>query len=288
MDDSLFEKLPRFSWAEIKDHIENQKPFEAITPMATAFIRIKKYVPCFGLAIHAGHRVREELLSKMAIDEREREYEEDTFVDEFISDYPMQMIALDSRYEYDLNRSSDQAVYLKPFQSWGKKVWRTPPTKEELAISYQKWDEFHELLDYMIGESIKQHGKTLVFDMHSYNFQRKSFFGKEKQLPLFNVATSEKDHKKYKKVIDLTLSELQTVEIPGHATTVKENEVFVKDGAVATSIESKFDQALVLPIEVKKVYMNEHTGEGNREMIELLDQFFSGFHKKIFEQFLAS
>src|SRR6516162_6581779 len=119
MDEQRLENIRRCSWADFKKHIAEKTPFEAISPLGTALIRIKSFEPIIGLAIHAGHRVREELLSKMAIDETDRLYEEDFGVEQFIADFPIQMIGLDSRYEYDINRKCNESVYLKPFQSWG-------------------------------------------------------------------------------------------------------------------------------------------------------------------------
>src|SRR5262249_29499494 len=158
------ERLPRYSWAEIKKHVEAKSPFEAISPMGTALIRIKKYEPLVGLATHAGHLVREELQMKMAMEDVERRVEEGPGTDEFVANYPIQMIALDSRYEYDIDRPREESVYLKPFQSWGKKVWRTPPTKDELNICFQKYDEFHELFDYLVGEFVTMFERVLCLD----------------------------------------------------------------------------------------------------------------------------
>jgi hypothetical protein len=180
------------------------------------------------------------------------------------------VIGLDSRYEYDLNRPKDQSVYLKPFQSWGKKVWMHPPSKEELDISYQKYEEFYEILDYLVEQFAARFGKVLVLDVHSYNFRRQTYIGREKTLPLFNLAASPQDQVKFRKILDGVARSLATLQLPGVATTVKENDIFKKDGAVATAIEKKYPQTLVLPLEIKKIYMDERTGELNAEAVQTL------------------
>ncbi len=270
MDERYLEKLRRFSWADFQKLVEDGTPFETISPMGTALFRVKHYEPCIALGVHAGHRVREEFLSKMAIEEQDRLYEEDVGVEQMIQDFPIQMIGLDSRYEYDLNRPRDQSVYLKPFQSWGKKVWLHPPSKEELNISYQKYDEFHEMLDFLVERMTARFGKLLVLDAHSYNFRRQNYQGREHTLPTFNLAASATDQKKYRAVLDRIAQNLAKIRIGGAAATVKENDVFKKDGAVAAVLEKKYPDAFVLPVEIKKVYMDERTGELAPSVIESL------------------
>ena len=96
MDERTLERLPRFSWEDLKKKIDAKAPFEALSPMGTMLLRVKEYQPLIGLAVHAGHRLREELQSKMGIEEDDRRYDEDTHSDYFISDFPIQLIGLDS------------------------------------------------------------------------------------------------------------------------------------------------------------------------------------------------
>ena len=281
MDEKALEKIPRMTWGDFKKNLSSQKPFEGVSPLSTAYIRVQSYEPIIGLAIHAGHRVREELQSKMAITEEERLYEEDAGVDQFISDFPIQMIGLDSRYEYDVNRKLDNAIYLKPFQCWGKRVWITPPTKEELNISQQKWEEFHEMLSFLVEEIHRSQGKTFVLDLHSYNYQRTNPTRKPIDFPDFNLAVSTQDHTKYRKALDALTNELKKLEITNGTPTVKENDVFKKDGAVATKLEALYPNCLITPVEVKKIYMNEKTGEMNPPMIETIRRKMAPLAKKV-------
>ncbi|MFH1017691.1 MAG: N-formylglutamate amidohydrolase [Pseudomonadota bacterium] len=270
MDERYLEKLPRFSWAEFKKHVDAGTPFEAISPIATTLIRVKRYDPCIALAVHAGHRLREESLSKMTIEETERLQDEDVATEHMIQDFPIQLVGLDSRYEYDLNRRRDQSVYLKPFQSWGKKVWLHPPSKEELDISYQKYDEFYEMLDCVAEQMTARFGKFLVFDVHSYNFRRQQYVGREQALPTFNIAASAADQKKHRAVLDQIAQNLAKVRLTNADSKVKENDIFKKDGAVVAALEKKCPDALTVPIEIKKIYTDERTGDVNRAMIEVL------------------
>jgi N-formylglutamate amidohydrolase len=280
MDDRYLERIPRISWAEFKKNLAERKPFEAISPMGTALFRVKRYEPSVVVAAHAGHRVRDELLTKMAIEEADRAYEEDTSVDEIAAELPVQMIALDSRYEYDANRIREQAVYLKPFQSWGKKVWQVPPTKEELEICYQKHDEFQEMLDHLVEQISGLTGRALVIDLHSYNHRRPAQQIRSEAMPTFNLATSAHDQQKHRKALDALAGELRAIDLPG-GVTVKENAVFKKDGALATALEPKYPESLVVPIEVKKIYMDETTGEVFPDLVARLRRGLGLVHQAV-------
>ncbi len=260
MDERLLERLPRFTWNDLKKNIDSKTPFEALSPMGTMLLRVKAYQPLIGLAVHAGHRLREELQTKMGIDEDDRRYDEDTHSDYFIEDFPIQLIGLDSRYEYDIDRKRDQAVYLKPFQCWGKKVWQMPPSKEELAISYQKYDEAHELIEFFVEQILAYFHKAVVIDLHTYSFKRQMYGAKSASLPIFNIGTTRIDRNRHGKFVDALMEDLKKLQLNGSAVTVLENDVFKGDGAVVTEIAKKFPEATPLPLDIKKVFMDEATG----------------------------
>jgi hypothetical protein len=261
MDERILERLPRVSWNDITKKLTDKAPFEALSPMGTMLLRVKEYRPLIGLAVHAGHRLRDELQMKMGIDEEERKYDEDTYSDYLVSDFPIQLIGLDSRYEYDLDRKREQAVYLKPFQCWGRKVWQSPPTKGELEICLQKYDEAHELIAYFVEQVIAVHQKAVVFDLHTYSYKRPMHGNKSSTLPVFNVGTTKLDRAKHVQGIETLLSELRKVQLSGINVTVAENDVFKGDGAVISEIAPKFPEALIFALDIKKVFMDETTGK---------------------------
>lgn len=287
MDEKVLEEIPRFSWANIKKHLAEKTPFEAISPMGTALIRIKSYQPLVGLALHGGHQVREEFQMKMAIEDLERRIEEGPATDDFITSFPIQMIALDSRYEYDLDRPREESVYLKPFQSWGKKVWRTPPTKDELEMSYQKYDEFHELFDFMVEQFTEMFGKIFCLDLHTYSPKRPTFVGKMGALPMFCVSSTDTDRKQFKEPIDYFISQLGKVNLPGGGSGVKENDPFKKDGALTTAFSTKFADSLFLPIEIKNIYLHDETGELDPAIVAPLTDLFGSLGSTCLDRWFA-
>lgn len=80
--------------------------------------------PLIGTAIHDGHGVWPRLEAQMALDTAGRLREEDPFTAQFIADLPNRIVVHRSRFEVDLNRASEGAIYLHPDQAWGLKVWQ--------------------------------------------------------------------------------------------------------------------------------------------------------------------
>ncbi len=272
--------LPRYSWGEIQKKISSKTPFEAISPLGTALIRVRAYEPLMALAVHAGHLVREELQSKMMIEEDSRRYEEDRFSEQLIAHFPIQMVALDSRYEYDLNRPRDQAVYLKPFQSWGKKVWINPPTRDELVISYQKHEEFHELLDFLLEQFEAIHGRILIFDVHSYNYRRPNLADRADSLPQFDVGTTQIDSKRDGALLGFILQELRKADFSPTANIVRTDALFKGDGEIPTAIARTHPESLLIPLEIKKTYMDELLGAANASLVDQISAFLFAVAKR--------
>ena len=73
--------------------------------------------PIVATAIHHGHELRPEAAEAIALSDAERLLEEDPFTGEAILDVPTHVIAHRSRFEVDLNRPAEGAVYRTPEQS---------------------------------------------------------------------------------------------------------------------------------------------------------------------------
>ena len=71
----------------------------------------------------------------MALSDADRLREEDPFTGEAVRGVPQHVIAHRSRFEFDLNRDSENAVYRTPEQSWGLEVWKSEALDDELVQS---------------------------------------------------------------------------------------------------------------------------------------------------------
>jgi len=259
--------VERLKIDEIIDNIRNFRPFKCISESEGFYIEIESYLPYIGGAIHGGHRLRKEIESKCNLSEFERWQEEDPYTDIFIKNFPIKIIGLDSRYEYDLNRDKENCVYE---DAWGKKVWAIELTKEEKAMSLAKYDEFY----LVIGELIKtlefMYEKVYVYDIHSYNYKRDSYAGRD--LPLFNLGTTNLSKDKFSKDIDVFFNLLSKIKIKEHKNYTAENDIFKGNGNFSKFITKISSKTVTYPLEIKKVFCDENTGEHHIEIINNIEE----------------
>ncbi|UCE05903.1 MAG: N-formylglutamate amidohydrolase [bacterium] len=228
-----------------------------------------------GTAIHAGNRIRDDLQDVIKISLADRYREEDPGTEKFIQEFPIQIIARDSRFEYDINRSSDRAVYLTPDMAWGLNVWKHPLTQEEINISLAKHREFHQLMDVVVDYLLQQNKFAIIFDLHSYCYQR------EERLPWhvnedpdINLGTEAMNPSTFDNMIKEFLNRLAKISVDGHLISVAENKKF-KGGYLARRLCARnHDTLAVFAIEFKKIFMNEWTGEF---YLPILDELINKF-----------
>ena len=229
-------------------------PVEASLPDGSLTLKILDYVPYIGTAIHHGHRFREELLPACVLDESERYYEEDPGTGDWLDGLPITLIGGDSRYEYDLNRSPEECIYT---EAWDKPVWNRPLTEQEKNTSRGKHARYYRILGALLEKLENKFGRSILFDIHSYNMKRE---GRE-TAPVFNVGTSQIEKRRWHKTLKRLGERLNEVELPNLDVQAKQDAVFYGKGYQATFTRENFSAVLTVPLEVKKVYMDEHSGE---------------------------
>lgn len=250
--------------SEIIKLIEQKKTFEATASDNSFSIKINKYVPYCCTAIHDGGNLRDRLKNKIAIDDYNRWYEEDPHTGKFIDSLPITLVGLDSRFEYDLNRKPEDCIY---DEAWGKQVWKRPLTPSEKQASLQKHHNFYKVVHALIQKLEDLYGSCIVYDLHSYNYQRW-----DRNVPLFNIGTERIDDSKYEKFIENWVAELSAISLTGVENQTAINDVFFGRGYNLEFITQNFSNTLVLATEVKKVYSNELTGEDYPKLIRELQQ----------------
>lgn len=259
-------KIKKAEIKEIIRLIENETLFEATSSDGGFTIKINKYVPYCCTAIHNGSQLRPELHSKIALDEYQRWYEEDPFTADFIASMPITIEGNDSRFEYDLNRRPEDCVY---DEAWGQKVWTRKLTPRETRQSKKKHANYYKVLHALIQKLESLFGGCVVYDIHSYNFERW-----ERDVPLFNIGTENIDQKRYDSTIQHWKEELQSIQLPNIVNQSEINDVFYGRGYNLEYLSTNFENTLVLATEVKKVYCNELTGDIYPKVIRLLQKHF--------------
>ena len=102
----------------------------------------KGHSPVVAAAIHDGHQVRGEVSRILALTDAERLREEDPFTALWTEVAETRIIGLQSRFEVDLNRPREKAVYITPEDAWGLRVWQERPDEHLISRSLAGYDAF--------------------------------------------------------------------------------------------------------------------------------------------------
>jgi N-formylglutamate deformylase len=222
--------------------------------------------PVVATAIHAGHAVRPEVAERLAVDEATRLREEDPFTAGLAAVAPTWLVPLKSRFEVDLNRPRDEAVYRGPGDAWGLEVWCEPCDEELIARSLAEYDAFYALLERVLREREGRHGRFVLLDVHSYNHRRQGADGPAADpalSPEINVGTGTLDRARWGDLVDRFCADLAACRVRGHALDVRENVAFM-GGEMAAWVHRTFPATgCALAIEVKKTFMDEWSGRAN-------------------------
>ena len=215
-------------------------------------------------AIHDGHHVREELESRFALSSEARFREEDPFTGAWTSVATTQVLVHRSRFEVDLNRPRDQAVYQRPEHAWGLKVWSEPLPPAVLERSRAEYDVFYQRMEHLLSKIAAREGGFVVFDLHSYNHRRGGPDAPPddpERNPEINVGTGTMNRKRWGPVVDRLIDDLRAFDFLGRRLDVRENVKFY-GGNMTRFIHERFPtEGCSLAIEAKKFFMNEWTGE---------------------------
>ena len=230
-------------------------------------------------AIHAGHKVRPQLLEKMALSDADRLREEDPFTDIFAKPAALRVIATHSRFEVDLNRPREGAVYQKPEDAWGLQVWKEPLTQEELEASLAIYDAFYDQMQHLFDDLRSRYEKIVVLDIHSYNHHRRgpaAPFDDPEKNPDINVGTDTNPAvNRWRGLIDTAIKNLQSYDYFGRHLDVRENVKF-GGGYFSEWIHKNYAPHIcVLSIEFKKFFMDEWTGSADRKQIDEIEKMMA-------------
>jgi len=231
--------------------------------------------PLVATAIHDGHAMREELRARCALRGSVMLREEDPFTGEWTSVANTRVVARRSRFEVDLNRPREKAVYLEPGDAWGLDVWREPLTQEMVDRSLSLHDSFYAELKLLLRSKVEGHGRFVLLDLHSYNHRREGPEGPPaapEENPEVNVGTGNLDRELWAPVVEALLSALRGFDFRGRHLDVRENVKF-RGGYLSKWVQQEFPgSGCALAIEFKKFFIDEWTGEPVPETLEAVRQ----------------
>jgi len=222
--------------------------------------------PVLSVAVHAGHELRPELADAMVLAEPARLREEDPGTGFWASRVvPTWLVAQRSRFEVDLNRPREAAVYVRPEQCWGLEVWGHPLGPGHVRRSLAVYDAFYAALAGIVDRAVAQFGHFVLYDVHSYNHRRdgpEAAPADPAENPDINLGTGSMDRDRWAPVVERFLADLRAVRLPslGRRLDVRENVRF-RGGHLAQWIHDRYPRTgCALAVEVKKFFMDEHTG----------------------------
>ncbi len=244
--------------------------------------------PVVSVAIHYGHSLRNEVNSEIELSHEDRLREEDPFTGFWTQMAATRIVANRSRFEVDLNRPRDRAIYLNPKDAWGLKVWKGKIPKEVVTDSLNQYDEFYKLARTVLDRVLQREGHFVVFDLHSYNHHRNGSekpFDSQKENPDIIIGTGNLDHSIWGPLVECIRDELQKADTLGRHLDIRENVKF-SGGYFPRWVNDNYQgQGCAIALEFKKFFMDEWTGQLHanihKSISQLLTSVANGVKKKL-------
>lgn len=223
-------------------------------------IELDNPTPLVTTAIHNGHKLSENLNKITALSEIERFREEDPYTGTWGEISGNHIISQRSRFEFDLNRSPEKAIYMLPSDAWGLNLWKKVPSEKVLAQTLQRYTSIYEEIYDGLNMLIQRFGKIVVLDLHSYNHRRGGPDAPPAPPdlnPEINIGTGTMDREYWAPLVDGFINDLRAYDFQERKFDVRENIKF-RGGYFPTWIHRTFRySACCISVEVKKFFMDE-------------------------------
>jgi len=246
--------------------------------------------PVLATAIHHGHDLRPEVAEAMVLFDADRLREEDPFTGDAAAGAATHIIVHRSRFEFDLNRPPEGAVYQTPEQCWGLKVWKAgQPAAGIVERSLALHSEYFRMLGALLDSLAERHHRFVLIDVHSYNHRRDGPGAPEtpqEQAPDINIGTFSMPRAEWAFLLDPLMEAMRGFDFNGRRLDVRENVAFQGKGYQTRFVHERYPLVgCALAFEIKKFYMDEWTGEPHRLEVDALRQFI-GFVARTAEDLL--
>lgn len=221
--------------------------------------------PVIATAIHDGHDLRPAVARAMILPENDRLREEDPFTGQAVKGVPSHVVVHRSRFEFDLNRGVDGAVYCTPDQCWGLRIWKAEPDKALVAESLAIHAAYYRMLGQLLDDLAAGHGRFVLIDVHSYNHRREGPGAQEtprEDAPDINIGTSSMPRQEWAFLIDPLMEAMRAFDFNGRRLDVRENVAFQGKGEQTRFVHERYPgRGCAIALEFKKFFMDEWTGE---------------------------
>lgn len=236
--------------------------------------------PIVATAIHDGHDLRPEIERAMALAEADRLREEDPHTGNAVKGVPCHVIVHRSRFEFDLNRGEDGAIYRTPEQCWGLNVWKGGALEDGLAASSLCiFREYYRMLASLLDGVAARHPRFVVLDVHSYNHRRdgpSSPQTPQERAPDINIGTFSMPRDQWAFLLDPLMQAMRDFDFNGRRLDVRENVAFQGRGEQTRFVHERYPgRGCAIALEFKKFFMDEWTGEPDTEELSAMRSFIA-------------
>ena len=216
----------------------------------------------------------------MRLSDADRQREEDPFTGEAVLGVPQHVIAHRSRFEFDLNRDTDNAVYRTAEQCWGLEVWKSDVLDDALVRgSLDLHAEYYRMLRSLLDGVAARHQRFLVIDVHSYNHRRNGPDGDptpQDKAPDINIGTFSMPRQEWAWLVDPLMEAMVGFDFNGRRLDVRENIAFQGKGEQTRFVHQNYPgRGCAIALEFKKFYMDEWSGEPNPQEVAAMRNFIT-------------
>jgi len=238
--------------------------------------------PVVATAIHDGHSIRPSLQPLLALDDDARLREEDPLTGLLTDVGDVRIRVPVSRFEVDLNRPREAAVYSRPEDCWGLRAWRAPLPADEVERSLARWDRFYAMFAELVERLLERWDTLLLIDLHSYNHRRDGADGApapqadnpDIELGLTTVAPG-----RWRQVAERFAGTLRATPVNGRAPDVRANVRFPTGGHFPEWVYARWgERVCTISPEYKKIFMDEWSGRVDLAALRSLHQ---GLHAAV-------
>ena len=220
--------------------------------------------PVIATAIHDGTALRREVANAMKLSDSERFREEDPFTGQAIEGVPTNLIVNRSRFEIDINRARDSAVYLTPEMAWGLDIWKRELPQPLVRRSKSIHEAYYTNLAGLLDQVCTAHPKFCLLDVHSYNHRRDGPDAAptpQAEAPDINIGTFSMPEEEWSWLLDPLLEEIASFDFDGKKLDVRKNVAFQGRGEQTRFVHDRYPRrGCAIAFEFKKIYMDEWSG----------------------------
>ena len=236
--------------------------------------------PVLATAVHAGHALRPAVVELSALTPEARRREEDPLTDLFASVGDHLFVSRTSRFEVDLNRPAEQAVYRVPDDAWGLDLWKDPLPERVIEDSLATHARFYAMMGEWLEALIERHGRVLLLDVHSYNHRRGGAEHEpmpQADNPDIDLGLTTADRGRFGGVVDAFGEALAAGRLGDGAPDVRENVRFPDGGNWPEWVYAEYGaDVCTITLEYKKTFMDEWSGQADIARLEQLRAGLAG------------